>query len=180
MGIKLREANKEDEKEILQMYEEYLKAEPIDGIDTFEGIRDFEHLEKMNYDEWLEDLEFNKDKSNLPEYYSSHTLYLAVNEEEKIVGAIGLRWEEVEILMTYGGLIGYSIRPQERGKGYASDMLKQGLDIFRTTGKEKILITCKDFNIASRKVIEKNGGKLINELYNPDDNFNYLRFEIKL
>ena len=180
MSIKLREAKKEDEKEILQLYNEYINAEPIEGIDTFEGIRDFEHFETMNYDEWLQDLELNKIKENLPDNYSTHTLYLAINDEEEIVGAIGLRWEEVEILMTYGGLIGYSIRPSQRGKGYASDMLKEGLDIFRKTGKDKISITCKDFNIASRKVIEKNGGKLINELYNPSDNFNYLRFEIEL
>ena len=82
--------------------------------------------------------------------------------------------------MTYGGLIGYSIRPSQRGKGYASDMLKEGLDIFRKTGREKILITCKDFNIASKKVIEKNGGKLLSQIINPRDNYNYLRYEIVL
>ena len=180
MSILLREATKEDENEILAMYKEYLEAEPINGIDTFEGIRDFEHFETMNYDEWLKDLEFNKVKSNLPDNYSSHTLYLAVNDEKEIVGAIGLRWDEVEVLMTYGGLIGYSIRPSQRGKGYASDMLKEGLDIFRKTGKDKILITCKDFNIASKKVIEKNGGKLLSQIINPRDNYNYLRYEIIL
>ena len=180
MSIILREATKEDENEVLAMYKEYLEAEPINGIDTFEGIRDFEHFETMNYDEWLQDLEFNKIKSNLPDNYSSHTLYLAVNDEKKIVGAIGLRWDEVEVLMTYGGLIGYSIRPSQRGKGYASDMLKEGLDIFRKTGREKILITCKDFNIASKKVIEKNGGKLLSQIINPRDNYNYLRYEIVL
>ena len=168
MSILLREATKEDENEILAMYKEYLEAEPINGIDTFEGIRDFEHFETMNYDEWLQDLEFNKIKSNLPDNYSSHTLYLAVNDEKEIVGAIGLRWDEVEVLMTYGGLIGYSIRPSQRGKGYASDMLKEGLD------------TCKDFNIASKKVIEKNGGKLLSQIINPRDNYNYLRYEIIL
>ena len=56
--------------------------------------------------------------------------------------------------MTFGGLIGYSVRPSQRGKGYASEMLKLALDKFKNTNIENILITCKDFNIASKKVIE--------------------------
>ena len=59
------------------------------------------------------------------------------------------------ILMTYGGLIGYSIRPSQRGKGYASEMLRLALEKLKNTDVDKILITCKDFNLASKKVIEK-------------------------
>ena len=57
--------------------------------------------------------------------------------------------------MTFGGLIGYSIRPSQRGKGYASEMLKLALEKFANTSIDNILITCKDFNLASKKVIEK-------------------------
>ena len=46
--------------------------------------------------------------------------------------------------------------------------------------KEKILITCKDFNIPSKKVIEKNGGKFENAYFNPEDQYTYLRFWVKL
>ena len=84
------------------------------------------------------------------------------------------------ILMTYGGLIGYSIRPSQRGKGYASEMLRLALEKLKNTDVDKILITCKDFNLASKKVIEKNGGILESVYANKEDGYNYLRYWIKI
>lgn len=178
--MKLREPRIEDKEEIIKMYKEYMSNELIPGIDRFEGIRDFEKLDKMNYEEWLDDLEKNKYEKNLPNDYSPHTLYLALNAENQLVGAIGLRWKQVPILMTFGGLIGYSIRPSQRGKGYASEMLKLAVENFANTDIENVLITCKDFNIASKKVIEKNGGIFENVYNNIDDGYNYLRYWIKI
>ena len=178
--MELREVTKQDEEEIIEMYDEYIISELIPGIDRFEGIRDFEKLEKLSFNDWIEDLEKNKYEENLPETYSPHTLYLAVNDNNKIVGAIGIRWKKVPVLMTFGGLIGYSIRPSQRGKGYASEMLKLALDKFKNTNIKDILITCKDFNIASKKVIEKNGGIFENTYSNVDDGYTYLRYWIKI
>ena len=67
MKIELREVRKEDENQIRMMYKEYINAELIAGIDTIEGIRDFEDLDKKTFNEWIEDLEKNKDKKQLPE-----------------------------------------------------------------------------------------------------------------
>ena len=118
---------------------------------------------------------YGKNKS-----YSPHTLYIAINDNTEIVGAIGIRWKQVPILLTYGGLIGYSIRPSQRGKGYANEMLKLALEKFKNTDIDNILITCKDFNIASKRVIEKNGGKFENKYINKNDGFTYLRYWIKI
>ena len=180
--MKLREANENDEKELLEIYQEYINSKPIPGIRIFEGVRDFENLGKMNFQQWLNDLENNKYEENLPKDYSTHTFYLIENDEDRIVGAIGLRWKEVPVLMKYGGFIGYSIRPTERGKGYATEMLKLGLQKVKEMDhkRERILITCKDFNIPSKKVIEKNNGIFENSYYNEDDGFTYLRYWIKI
>ena len=172
--MQLREANVNDKEAIIQMYNEYMKSELIPEIDRFEGVRDFEKINQLSFSEWIDDLEKNKHEENLPETYSPHTLYLAINDKNEIVGAIGIRWKQVPILMTYGGLIGYSIRPSQRGKGYASEMLRLALDV------DKILITCKDFNLASKKVIEKNGGILESVYANKEDGYNYLRYWIKI
>lgn len=180
MKIRIREVRKEDESQIRIMYDEYMNSEIIPGIDIFEGIRDFENLDKMCFDEWRKDLEKNKDEKQLPEEYSTHTLYLALDENNKIIGAIGLRWKEVPILLKFGGLIGYSVRPSERSKGYATKMLQLALEEFKKINKRKVLITCKDFNIASKKVIEKNGGIYENSYYNEEDNYTYLRYWINL
>ena len=178
--MELREVTKQDEEKIVEMYKEYMLSELISGIDRFEGIRDFEKLDKLSFEDWMDDLEKNKYEENLPELYSPHTLYLAINDNNKIVGAIGIRWKQVPVLMTYGGLIGYSIRPSQRGKGYATEMLKLALEKFKNTDIENILITCKDFNIPSKKVIEKNNGIYENSYYNKDDGFTYLRYWIKI
>ena len=178
--MRLREAKVDDEKIIKDMYDEYMFNEPIPGIDRFEGIRDLEKLDGKSFKEWIKDLEKGKDEKNLPENYSPHTLYLAINDNNELVGAIGLRWKMVPALMLFGGLIGYSIRPSQRGKGYASEMLKLGLEKFKNTDIDNVLISCKDFNIASKKVIEKNGGIFENIYINEEDGYNYLRYWIKV
>lgn len=178
--MRIREPRSDDESVILEIYDEYINSEPIPGIDTFEGVRDFEQLEKMEFEEWLMHLEKNKHKENLPEEYSTQTFYLVENDDGEIVGAICLRWEEVPALMAHGGLIGYSIRPKSRGYGYANEMLQLGLQEYRENNKKikKLLITCKDFNIPSAKVIEKNGGVYENSCEH--DGFRYLRYWIDL
>lgn len=178
--MKLKEPTKKDKEKIMEMYKEYMTSDVIAGIDIFEGIRDFEKIEELSFDEWINYLEKNKYEKNLPESYSPHTLYLAINDDNEVVGAIGIRWKKVPILMTFGGLIGYSIRPSQRGRGYASEMLKLALEKFNNTNIDNVLITCKDFNIASKKVIEKNGGIFENSFNNKDDGFNYLRYWIKI
>lgn len=178
--MKLREIIQEDKEKIIEMYKEYVQSELIPGIDRFEGIRDLEKLEKLDFEVWLEELEKKKSEKNLPKTYSPQTLYLAINDNDEIVGAIGIRWKQVPALMTLGGLIGYSIRPKQRRKGYASEMLKLALDKLKNTNLENVLITCKDFNIASKKVIEKNGGIFENTYNNIDDGYTYLRYWIKI
>lgn len=176
----LREASINDEKIIKEMYDEYMSNDPLPGIDRFEGIRDLEKIKEKTFKEWIDELEKGKDEKNLPNTYSPHTLYLAINDENKLIGAIGLRWKMVPTLMTFGGLIGYSIRPTQRGKGYASEMLRLALEKFKETDISDVLISCKDFNIASKKVIEKNGGIFENIYENEDDGYNYLRYWIKV
>ena len=178
--MKLREIIQEDKEKIIEMYKEYVQSELIPGIDRFEGIRDLEKLEKLDFEVWLKELEKKKSEKNLPKTYSPQTLYLAINDNDEIVGAIGIRWKQVPALMTFGGLIGYSIRPKQRRKGYASEMLKLALDKLKNTNLENVLITCKDFNIASKKVIEKNGGIFENTYNNIDDGYTYLRYWIKI
>lgn len=59
-----------------------------------------------------------------------------------------------------GGNIGYCIRPSQQNKGYGKLFLGQLLNQCRKMGLEKVLLTCSISNLASRKVIESNGGRL--------------------
>jgi predicted acetyltransferase len=63
-------------------------------------------------------------------------------------------------LRDFGGHIGYDIRPSARGRGHATDLLAEALRVANGFGIDPALLTCAPGNVASRKVIERNGGKL--------------------
>ena len=158
MNVIIRKVKLEDKQDVLDMFDEYEKSELIPGLDRYEGIRNFEHLKEKSFEEWLEELTNDEDETKLPEHFSPQSVYLVINDNEEIVGMVNIRWKEVPVLLKYGGFIGYSIRPTQRGKGYAYDMLKETLTEIWKKDKRKVLITCKDFNIPSLKTIERNGG----------------------
>ncbi|MBE6930099.1 MAG: GNAT family N-acetyltransferase [Ruminococcaceae bacterium] len=85
---------------------------------------------------------------------------LAVRESDhRLVGIIDLRHHiDHPILRVWGGHMGYTVRPSERRKGYAGQMLRLNLVICREMGMEKILITCNENNVASEKTILSCGG----------------------
>lgn len=87
-------------------------------------------------------------------------MFLAVREEDgRIVGAIDLRHHiDHPILGTWGGHCGYSVRPSERGKGYATQMLRLNMEKAKKMGIPKLLVTCNEKNLASESVIIKCGG----------------------
>ena len=62
------------------------------------------------------------------------------------------------ILGLWGGHMGYTVRPSERGKGYAKEMLRLNIQNAKAMGIEKLLVTCDVNNKASEKTILANGG----------------------
>jgi predicted acetyltransferase len=88
------------------------------------------------------------------------TLYFLVEDGGRILGAIHLRHALNEKLLRHGGHIGYGIRPSERGKGYATKMLRMLLKDKRVRELKRVLLTCDDDNRASSKTIEQCGGVL--------------------
>lgn len=79
-------------------------------------------------------------------------------KDRRILGRISVRHRLNAFLEIEGGHIGYDVRPSERRKGYGSLMLKLALEEARKLGLKRVLITCDTDNIASAKIIEKNGG----------------------
>ncbi|WP_410769439.1 GNAT family N-acetyltransferase [Fontibacillus sp. BL9] len=64
-----------------------------------------------------------------------------------------------DYLINAGGHIGYGIRPSERGKGYATTLLRLSLVEAKILGIEDVLVVCDAWNVASEKTIVKNGGR---------------------
>lgn len=80
----------------------------------------------------------------------------------------------------YGGHIGYGVRPSERGKGYATVILNLALEKCKDLSLGKVMIVCKEGNIGSARVIEKNGGILKEIVYIPEENCNYKKYWIDI
>ena len=99
------------------------------------------------------------------------TLFSLDRSRDRIIGMIDIRHELNDYLFKFGGNIGYSIRPSERHKGYGKQQLLLGLDYAKSViGLKRVLITCVNINVASRKIILACGGKFENELYDSSDN----------
>ncbi len=142
--------------EFLAMAEEF----KTEGADTINGIGcidtgDFENSIKLAKD--------HVHGIGLPEGWVPASTYWLFHNG-LIIGTCHLRHKLNDFLKNYGGHIGYSVRPSQRGKGYGTQMLTLSLEKGRALGIERVLVTCGDDNIASARVIEKNNGKLADKV----------------
>ncbi|MCR5835135.1 MAG: GNAT family N-acetyltransferase [Lachnospiraceae bacterium] len=119
--------------------------EPIDTIE------EFEKLIKL-----LDDCEHGLGDSQ----FASTTSFFVVDENNKLIGATSLRhYLTCEGYRTWGH-IGFGVRPSERRKGYATQMLKMMLEEAKKHYIYIVLIGCYADNVGSYKTIEKCGGIL--------------------
>ena len=79
-------------------------------------------------------------------------------QDIRIIGSSRLRHELTPELEHEGGNIGYDIRPSARGRGFGTILLRLTLERAAARGLDRVRITCDADNIASIRVIEKNGG----------------------
>ena len=113
-----------------------------------------------NVKDWIDAVHSYSNPLTCPSDKVPSNVYLGIRlEDNMIVGIIDLRHHiNTPILSTWGGHIGYSVRPSERRKGYGYELLKLNLINATDKGLEKVLVTCDDDNIASQRTILKNGG----------------------
>ena len=149
--MELRRPTLEDKDAILEMIAEFEQVQsPHDG-----GFWD---TENFVYEEWLE-INMQKEMGiNLPENRVPSIQFVSFDNVGHALGFLNLRLRLNEGLLNYAGHIGYSIRPSERGKGYAKETLRQGLQVAKEKNIKKALVTCSVNNPASRAVILANGG----------------------
>ena len=116
-----------------------------------------------DFDNYLEKLELKEPKDGkVPD-----SVFFLLDEERNILlGAVNIRHYLNDYLLKYAGHTGDGIRPSERTKGYATEMIRLALVECKKLGINKVLMVCDKDNIASAKTIIKNGGILENEFIN--------------
>lgn len=128
--------------------------EPIESIDEFARL-----IQR------LDDCEHGI----LDKRFCSTTSYFVVDENFRLIGAASLRHYLTAVGYRTWGHIGYGVRPSERRKGCATEILRLMLE---EAGKRRILrvlIGAHADNVGSCRVIEKCGGRLENMVEDPDN-----------
>ncbi|MEZ8827025.1 GNAT family N-acetyltransferase [Vibrio amylolyticus] len=140
------------ESEFTRFYEDFAQCD-VDNAEYYrEGIANFSHYVQRLNDEGK--------GVNLKKGYVPCSHFWLINDTKNIVGVIRVRHNiNNEFLAVEAGHIGYDIAPSFRGFGNGKKMLNLALSKARLLGIKQALITADEDNIASRKVIEANGGQ---------------------
>ncbi len=110
-----------------------------------------------DYEEWVKCVEANTSPLTVNPQWVVTDTFFAVDENEQIVGIIDLRHELNDFLKDYGN-VGYSVKPSERGKGYATEMFRQVREIAKASGMKELQMAVHRDNIPSVKTIVSAGG----------------------
>jgi predicted acetyltransferase len=95
-----------------------------------------------------------------------------------IVAVARLRTRLTPALESKGGHIGYDVRPSARRRGYGRLVLRLALERAWERGLRRALLTADADNAASRRIIEHNGGRQVDEGHRAQDGRCIVRYWI--
>ena len=159
MSLKLIKGSYQYKEPIIDMLKEWKEYNDTHDVNGSPWV-----IFKNGYDDfdfYLSNLETNEPKDG---WVPDSTFFCFDEQRDIMVGAVNIRHCLNDHLLLCGGHIGDGIRPSERRKGYATQMIGLALEECRKIGIKKVLMVCDKDNIGSAKSIIRNGGILENEV----------------
>jgi predicted acetyltransferase len=148
--------------EYLAMADEFVAERGSYPFNNIELARD-------DFAAFVRELEDEAQGINLPDDIAPQQTYLLLKDGRTVVGEIRFRPHIEPPYERQNGHVGYNIRPSMRGQGYATRQLALLLEEARRIGLPGLMLPVESWNIASVRVIEKNGGRLLPEAAVLDD-----------
>jgi predicted acetyltransferase len=148
-AVRLRPLRASDEQVIRAAHEAMADS---DGFPFALGL-----TPAMTSRQYLSALEDSPQGINLPDGIVAAT-FLVATVDDQVVGRTSIRHTLNDGLRQRGGHIGYGVLAPFRHRGYGTAILRHSLTVARAIGLDRILITCDDSNLASRRIIEACGG----------------------
>lgn len=134
---------------------EYRQEHFDNGETIINGSELFDQTD--SYEQWLDTVKKNADPKTVSEQWVVTDTFFAINDNGDIVGIIDLRHTLNDFLADFGHT-GYSVRPSQRRKGYATQMLRQLIEVAKLSGLTELQLSVERNNGPSVKTIISNGG----------------------
>ena len=139
------------------------RAEFLASGDSMDGCSNLRRFENMA--DWYNWICKAEHWETCPAGWVPDTQFISIRKSDgALVGMLDIRHVLNDACLNLFGNIGYSIRPSQRRKGYATEQLRLALPICKSMNMDHVLVTCHKENTASAKTIQKNGGVFENEV----------------
>ncbi len=161
-GYRLVEPDVRYHKAFLAMIEDFRLA----GEDRYRNVAEVARHDFPTYVQHLQDAA--RGIGLRPDWVPYTIFWMVGPGAPLVIGSVQLRHRLTPALEKEGGHIGYNITPSRRRQGLGTLQLALALDEVRNRhdalGLDRVLITCDTDNIASARIIRKNGGVFESEV----------------
>ena len=161
MNVKLIKLTVEYKSTLIKMLDEWRADQELNNTDRSPSAI-FKN-DPQDFEYYLDNLE---QRTASEDRVPNSVFFLIDEERNRLLGAVSIRHYLNEAMLQTCGHIGDGIRPSERRKGYATEMLRLALIECKKLGIDRVLLICDKANIGSAKAIIRNGGVLENEIVN--------------
>lgn len=149
-------------RKLYEMYQD-IPEEEIGSANKLYGV---------SYDEFLSICEdMIQEETIINEEIHTTTMRFILFINSLPIGEVGIRTTQNDFWVNKGSQIYYKIRKSQRKKGYGNIIFQLALLEAKKLHFQKIRVNCDNNNIASKKIIMKNGGKIDISNYKTKDGY---------